>query len=156
MLNEIMNKDYYSSISMLEKYFIILLLFGTFLSILSIFGKIKVYKKANQKGYASIIPIYNYIVLLKIVELPIWYIILLFLPVINVIVLIDINTRLSRKFGLGIGFGLGLTFLPTIFYSILGFDNYRYLPNVEKVGKDNNNSDFLDDFMYEQKDISNF
>ncbi|MBQ7140945.1 MAG: signal peptidase I [Bacilli bacterium] len=149
-----MNKNYFSSTETFNKFLILLIVVLIVLIILTIVAKWKIYETANQKGYSSIIPFYNYIILLKIVELPSWYIILLILPIINIIPFLQVNTRLSRKFGLGIGFGIGLTILPIIFFPILAFDNYNYLPNFEKVGKKDFNSDFLDDYINDQKDIS--
>lgn len=149
-----MNKEYFNSMEILPKFLMVLGIVLIFLVILTFIAKWKIYEKANQKGYKSIIPIYDYITLLKITELPNWYGIVVLIPILNVFILIHTNTRLSKKFGLGIGFGIGLTFLPIIFYPILAFDNYRYLPNFEKVGKEDYNKDFLDDFINDQKDIS--
>jgi hypothetical protein len=86
-----------------------------------------VFVKANEPGWAAIIPIYNTIVLLKIVGRPIWWIILFFIPIVNLIVWIITLVDLSKSFGHGGGFAAGLFFLPFIFFPILGFgsDTYR-------------------------------
>ena len=79
---------------------------------------IKIYKKLGLPGWGVIVPIYGQWILLKAVDLPGW---LSILPVANGIALIVANYRLAGKFGKGSGFGLGLVFLPPIFYMILGF-----------------------------------
>lgn len=86
----------------------------------------KIYTKAGEPGWACIIPIYNFIVFLKIVNKPVWWILLLFIPIVNLVILIILIHRLSLSFGKGAGFTLGLLFLNIIFYAILAFDNSVY------------------------------
>ena len=86
----------------------------------------KVFSKAGEPGIAAIIPIYNTIVLLRIAGKPWWWILLLLIPVVNVVVLIIVAINLAAKFGKGTGFGLGLVFLPFIFYPMLGFGSSTY------------------------------
>ena len=45
----------------------------------------KVFTKAGKPGWASIIPIYNMVVLLDIAGKPVWWIILFFIPIVNLI-----------------------------------------------------------------------
>ena len=94
--------------------------------ILWIAGLWKVFEKAGEPGWAAIIPIYNTIVLLKIAGRPIWWIILLLIPLVNLIILIMVSIDVAKRFGKGTGFGLGLAFLPFIFYPVLGFGDARY------------------------------
>ena len=46
----------------------------------------KVFAKAGQPGWAAIVPIYNAIVLLQIIGRPLWWIVLLMIPLVNVVV----------------------------------------------------------------------
>jgi hypothetical protein len=85
-----------------------------------------VFVKADEPGWAAIIPIYNYIVLLKVVGRPIWWIILLLIPIVNIIVWIFIVIDLAKSFSMGTGFAVGLFFLPFIFIPILGFGQADY------------------------------
>jgi hypothetical protein len=87
----------------------------------------KVFTKAGEPGWAAIVPIYNAIVLLKISGKPLWWIILLFIPFVNFIIGILAALGLSEKFGKGAGFGIGLAFLPFVFYPILGFGSATYV-----------------------------
>lgn len=86
----------------------------------------KVYEKAGKPGWAAIVPIYNLIVLLEIVGKPLWWVILFFIPVINVIAAFLIYLELSKRFGQGAGFAVGLLLLPFIFMAILAFGSAQY------------------------------
>lgn len=87
----------------------------------------KVYKKAGKQGWETIVPIYNIIVLLEIVNLPMWYILLFLVPFANIYATFKIYIELAKKFGQSVGFGIGLVFLNPIFMAILAFNkNYVY------------------------------
>lgn len=83
----------------------------------------KVFTKAKQEGWKSIIPIYNTIVKLEIVGLPLWYIVLTFIPFANIYVSIRTNIELAKKFGKSSGFAIGLILLNPIFMAMLAFDS---------------------------------
>jgi len=87
----------------------------------------RIFEKAGKPGWAAIIPIYSGLVLLKIVGKPWWWILLFFIPGINLIISIWLSNLLSLSFGKGIGFTLGLIFLSFIFYPILSFSNAEYI-----------------------------
>ncbi|HCQ30731.1 MAG TPA: signal peptidase I [Flavobacteriales bacterium] len=97
--------------------------------ILMIASMWKIFTKAGQPGWASIIPIYNIIVLLKIVNRPVWWIILLLIPIVNFITMIIVLNDLSKSFGKGVGFTIGLILLPIIFYPLLAFGDAEYVVN---------------------------
>ena len=86
----------------------------------------KVFTKAGQPGWASIIPIYNIIVMLQIVGRPWWWILLLLIPIVNLVIFIIISIDMAKSFGKGAGFGIGLFLLGIIFYPILGFGSATY------------------------------
>jgi hypothetical protein len=86
------------------------------------------FTKAGKPGWAAIIPIYNIIVLLEIVGKPIWWVLLFLVPCVNIVMAIIVALEVARVFGKGVGFGLGLAFLPFIFYPLLGFSDARYQP----------------------------
>ena len=96
------------------------------IAVLMIAAMWKVFTKAGQKGWASIIPILNTLVLLKLVKRPIWWIILLLIPCVNFVVLIIVLVDLAKAFGKGGGFALGLILLGPIFMLILGFGSAQY------------------------------
>jgi hypothetical protein len=86
----------------------------------------KIFTKAGQPGWASIIPIYNWYILCKIVGRPGWWVILLLIPFINFIIGIILCIDLAKSFGKGVGFGIGLILLGVIFFPILGFGSAQY------------------------------
>lgn len=94
--------------------------------VLIIAGMWKVFVKAGKPGWACIVPIYNFIVLLEIAGRPMWWIVLMFIPFVNFVVLILIGIDIAKTFNKGTGFGLGLAFLGFIFYPILGFGDATY------------------------------
>ncbi|MDE3228927.1 MAG: hypothetical protein KGO05_03520, partial [Chloroflexota bacterium] len=65
---------------------------------------------------------------LEIVGRPWWWLLLLmFLPIVNVIFAIMLTNDLSKSFGHGLGFTLGMIFLPFIFFPILAFGSSQYV-----------------------------
>ena len=87
----------------------------------------RIFTKAGEEGWKAIIPIYSFIVLLKIVGRPWWWILLLLVPILNIVIYVMVTNDLSKSFGKGVGFTVGLILLPYIFYLILGFGGDRYL-----------------------------
>ncbi|ESS02984.1 MAG: hypothetical protein A07HR67_02492 [uncultured archaeon A07HR67] len=86
----------------------------------------KMFEKAGEPGWAGIIPIYNLYVLVKISGNAWWWFILVLIPVINFFATLKISIDIAKKFGRGVLFGLGLTFISFIFYPLLGFGDYQY------------------------------
>lgn len=86
----------------------------------------KIYVKAGQPGWAFLIPIYNGIVFLKIVGRPIWWIILLLIPFVNIVMAVILAIDLAKCFGKSAGYGVGLFLLPIVFYPMLAFDDAKY------------------------------
>ena len=101
-------------------FYIALIAFG-------IFVQWKIFTKAGKPGWASIVPIYNIIVLLEIVGKQWWYLLLLFIPVVNIVILIMVMIALAQVFGKSGGFAVGLIFLFLIFMAILAFGDAKYL-----------------------------
>lgn len=86
----------------------------------------KVYEKAGQPGWASIVPIYSALVLLQIVKKPWWWLLLMLIPFAGVIWVVWTYNLLSKSFNKTEAFTLGLIFLPFIFLPILGFGDATY------------------------------
>lgn len=85
-----------------------------------------IFAKAGEPGWAAIIPIYNIIVLLKIIGKPAWWVILFLIPLVNFVIGIIAMIQLAKVFGKGTGFGLGLIFLGFVFMPILAFGDAQY------------------------------
>jgi hypothetical protein len=86
----------------------------------------KVFSKAGQPGWAAIIPIYNVYVMCKVAGRPGWWFLLMLIPLVNFIIAIVLNVDIAKRFGKGVGFAIGMLFLPFIFWPILGFGSAQY------------------------------
>jgi Family of unknown function (DUF5684) len=95
--------------------------------VLIIAGWWKMFTKAGEAGWQSIIPIWNIIVVLKIIGRPWWWIILLLIPCVGFVIWILIMLDLAKSFAKGVGFAIGLIILQPIFAIILGFGDARYV-----------------------------
>lgn len=110
-----------------SKFALIPALIGLAFLIFMIASVWKVFVKAGKPGWASIVPIYNGIVMLEIAGRPLWWILLMLIPVVNFVIIIIVMIDLAAKFRKGTGFGVGLAFLGFIFFPILGFGPARYV-----------------------------
>ena len=103
-------------------------------AIITVAGVWKAFTKAGQPGWASIIPIYNVIVMLEIAGKPTWWFILMLIPIVNFIIAIIVSIAIAERFGKSTGFGLGLAFLSVIFWPILGFGDAEYDSEPSYIG----------------------
>jgi hypothetical protein len=98
------------------------------IAVVFIIGMWKVFTKAGQPGWASIIPIYNIYILLKIAGRPGWWLLLCLIPLVNFVIAIVVAIDVAKSFGQSALFGVLLLFLLSgVGYLILGFGNYRYV-----------------------------
>lgn len=86
----------------------------------------KIFTKAGKPGWAALIPIYNIIVLLEIVGRPVWWLVLMLIPFVNIVVAVIVTHDLSKAFGKGVGQTLLNLFLPFIGYPMLAWGNASY------------------------------
>ncbi|HKM30713.1 MAG: DUF5684 domain-containing protein [Bacteroidales bacterium] len=84
------------------------------------------FKKADKPGWACLIPVYNTLVMLQVVGKPWWWILLLFIPLVNIVFTIWMYNLLSKSFGKRADFTVGLLLLPWIFLPILGLGKSTY------------------------------
>lgn len=59
----------------------------------------KLFKKAGYAPYLAAVPIYNSVILLRIIGRPSWWVILLYFPIINLLMLPVVWVETARKFG---------------------------------------------------------
>ncbi|MGO4911412.1 signal peptidase I [Leeuwenhoekiella sp. W20_SRS_FM14] len=62
-------------------------------------GTWKLYKKAGRQPWEAIVPVYNAVILMKIIGRPWWWTILLFIPIVNLIMFPVIWVETARSFG---------------------------------------------------------
>ena len=94
-------------------------------------GSWKLYKLCGYKSYLAFIPIYNAIILMKIINRPWWWVILLFIPIINLLIIPVIWVETIRSFGKNkfIDTFLVLISLGFYIYSINYSNNLDYVVN---------------------------
>ena len=119
------------------------LLTGFVLLLLFIIARWIIFRKAGLEGWESIIPFYSSWSLVKISGISWWFFLIINAPFFSLIISLGLLTpfaglacligsyfvhyNLALKFGKEpIGYGLGLTFLPIIFYPILAFGKSTY------------------------------
>lgn len=117
-------------LSFLDQFFIGLVLIGLALCVLMILSWWKVFEKAERRGWAALVPIYNNVVMLQIVGMSPWLVLLVFVPFVGqlalFIVMIFMNLKLAKAFGKEEGFAIGLILLPIVFVPILAFGQARF------------------------------
>ena len=99
----------------------------TAIYVLLIVANWKIFTKAGEAGWKSLIPFYNLYVLCKIVDGKGIKFLLLLIPIVDIVYLIILDIRMAKAFGKGTGFAVGLIFLPNIFTLILGFGDAQYV-----------------------------
>ncbi len=105
----------------------------------------KLFVKANKPGWTVFIPVYKTIVLLEIVELPRWYLILLFVPFGSLYIVLKIYIRLAHKFGVSSKMGVLAVIFPRFskfFFRKMVFPDYF-----------SKHLDFIDSHVYTKKGL---
>ena len=114
--------------------------FWGFVGLIEIISYWKIFEKAGEAGWKAIIPIYNMYILLKITGKPGWWLILFFLPFVNLVFIIWTYNMLSKSFGKDEAFTVGLILLGFVFFPILGFGSAKYQgPYGNKQAFENHN-----------------
>jgi hypothetical protein len=90
----------------------------------------RVYEKAGEPGWGAIVPFYNIYLLCRIAGRPGWWLILYFIPLVNVVIALIVWLDLAKAFSRSAGFGFGLWLLGFIFVPILGFGPAQYTKPV--------------------------
>ena len=106
--------------------FVALLVLGVIaFAILTIIGRWKIFTKAGQEGWKSLIPIYSEYTMLKILGMEPFLCLLYLIPGANFMLNIVVKVKLAKAFKKGVGFAIGLILLSGIFEMILGFGSAK-------------------------------
>ncbi len=100
------------------------------IALLMIVSLWKCFNKAGLPGWGILIPIYNVYLIVKLAGRPGWWLVLLFIPLVNVVIDVIVSIDIARKFGKGTGFGVGIFFLPFVFLPAIAFGDARYEGSV--------------------------
>ena len=107
---------------------LLLALAGLGLGVLMVAGTWKMFVKAGQPGWGIFVPIYNCLLMVRIVGMPDWTLLLFLVPVISLAFHIIVSLELAKRFHQTTAFTVGLILLPTIFRAVLGFGKAEYSP----------------------------
>src|SRR5690606_38351173 len=105
------------------------LIFILIIQVIHGLGTWKLYQKAGRQAWEAFVPVVNGVILMKIINSPWLWVILLFMRIVNLIMFIVIWVETSRSFGKN-------TYIDTFLAVVtLGFYNYylNYFANVEHV-----------------------
>jgi len=88
----------------------------------------KVFEKAGEAGWKSIIPFYNIWIMFEIAGRPGWWLLFMFIPFANFVVAIVLALDMAKAFGKSAAFGIfGLFFFSFIGYMMLGWGDAKYV-----------------------------
>ncbi len=107
---------------------LLLTLAGLALGALMVAGTWKMFVKGGQPGWGIFVPIYNCLLMVRIVGMPDWTLLLFLVPVISLAFHIIVSLELAKRFHQTTAFTVGLILLPTIFWAVLGFGKAEYSP----------------------------
>lgn len=98
------------------------------IGILTIVALWKVFTKAGEPGWASIVPFYNAFVEFRVAGYNPWLFLLLLIPIVNVVLLILVALRIGTAFGKSTVWSIvWMVLFPTIGLLILGFGSATYV-----------------------------
>ena len=93
----------------------------------------KLFTKMGQPGWVGIVPILNAYGIYKLAGREWWWVILLFIPCINIIALWFLAADTAKLFGKELGWAILLFLLPGIGHIILAFGDSQYVGPNEQV-----------------------
>ncbi len=97
----------------------------------------KFFEKAGEAGWIGFIPFYNYFIHLKIVGRPLWWIALLFVPVVNFFVALTMHLDLLKSFGRYTYFDQAFGVILAPFYMVyVAFGNTEYRGKATEIKKE--------------------
>ena len=97
----------------------------------------KLFIKAGEKPIYSLIPFYNLIIMMKIIKRPKWWVVLLFIPVINLLMVGVVIIEILRSFGKNSNLDtlIGLVSLGTYITYINYFGSIDYVKDKDVINK---------------------
>ncbi|WP_343485849.1 signal peptidase I [Allomuricauda sp. d1] len=105
------------------------IIFILIVQVIHFLGTWKLYLKAGRKAWEAAVPIYNGIVLMKIIRRPAWWVFLLFIPIINLLMFPVVWVETIRSFGKNklIDTWLVILTLGFYIYYINYFEDVKYI-----------------------------
>jgi len=96
----------------------------------------KFFEKAGKPSWIGFVPFYNYYIHMQIVGRPVWWVLLLFVPVVNFFVALTIHLDLLKSFGKYSYFDQAVGVILAPFYMLyVAFGNTKYLGKATEMPK---------------------
>ena len=112
-------------------------------------GTFNLYKKAGHSPLYSFIPIYNGLILLKFINKPWWWLILLFIPIVNLFIFPAIWTEILRSFGKSKKTDALLVIATLgVYIYLINFDKNSKFINEEKLKPKPAFGEFISSLVY--------
>ncbi len=107
------------------------IIFILIIQLIHFLGTWKLYVKAGRKAWEAAIPVYNAIVLMQIINRPKWWVILLFIPIINLLMFPVVWVETLRSFGKNslLDTWLAILTLGLYIYYVNYFEEVNYIEN---------------------------
>ena len=106
---------------------VVSLVFGLAVTVFYVYCMWRIFAKAGEPGWASLIPVYNTLVQLQVIQRPWWWLLLMLVPGVNFVIAVVIVFDLAKVFGKENGFAIGLLFLAPIFIPIMALGDAEYV-----------------------------
>ena len=100
--------------------------FGLVFGIVMLISNWKLFTKAGKPGWACIVPIYNIIVYLQIIEKPLWWFFMGFIPGVNIVFGFMALYHFLKKFGKPGSHVIWAFIFAPIYFPILAFSSAEY------------------------------
>lgn len=115
--------------------------------ILKVIFLFKIFKKAQEPVIASIIPVYNMRILIKMAKLPSWYLFLMFIPFVGIYAFIKVKYEITKLFGYGSKMALIYILIPPIALYMFAFKSeYKEIKKEESKSTIDLDVDLLANF----------
>ncbi len=92
--------------------FIMMLVYLAVIVAIAYFTMGKAFEKAGHPWWSTLVPIYNFYIWLQIIGKPTWWIVLTFLPIVNIVAIVLMHIGMAKSFGKDTTYGILLTFVP--------------------------------------------
>ena len=120
------------------------------ISIVMLISLIKIFTRNGKPGWGVIIPIYNFILMSEIAEVKSIYVILLFVPIVNIYARYVIYKGIAKKYNKSSGYAVGMLLVPFIFFPMLAF---KKEDDTLNVNNNVNNNQFQGEIINNQEVI---
>ena len=109
----------------------------------------KLYVKAGRKAWEAFVPVYNAVILMKIINRPWWWVILLFVPIVNLIMFPVVWVETARSFGKNSYLDTALAVLTLGFYNFYlnYFADVTYVENRD-INPKSSSGDWVSSILF--------